>query len=425
MTAPSPIRRAAVFAASLLLFAGLGALVYRFLPPREAATVELADDREGFLANYEARRAESEPEPVEPPEATDPSLPEEKAPETAAPSPAAAVETSDGRQDPPPLVREELSRAQVEQFYPALRGNWVYRPDLWARRKPGLDNEVRFQEHPDGSYRLRTNAEGLRMNADILAEPPDLRVLVAGDSHAAGICNNEETFSAVLEELLRERLPGRSVEVVNAALGTYNFYNYLQVLEYFLHLDPDVFVVVPYAGNDFHASAQIARFFRRMEAPQLGPLQAEDLKGIKRGLVAQELSQVVYFANNPDDVALAEETAQSITVELESLCRSNDIAFLGALLPTGTFAQPDLFSFANEKLMRMIGLGMRDLRISVRLGKRWLAFLEQRDLPSMDLGPVLATERPNYWRSDLHVNVAGHRRIAEALLPRVLELIEE
>jgi lysophospholipase L1-like esterase len=44
---------------------------------------------------------------------------------------------------------------------------------------------------------------------------------------------------------------------------------------------------------------------------------------------------------------------------------------------------------------------------------------------TLDLRPaVRAAEERLYWVKDLHLNVDGHRRVAEALLPVVAELLD-
>ena len=58
------------------------------------------------------------------------------------------------------------------------------------------------------------------------------RILMTGDSHAAGVCENSESFTNVLEALLTEER-GTPVEAINAAQGGFDHYNYLGILEHY------------------------------------------------------------------------------------------------------------------------------------------------------------------------------------------------
>jgi lysophospholipase L1-like esterase len=69
-------------------------------------------------------------------------------------------------------------------------------------------------------YRYSTNSHALRGPEIQPIKPPGtLRVLAAGDCVAFGVgVADHETWPAVLEALLAERMPGREIEVINAGL---------------------------------------------------------------------------------------------------------------------------------------------------------------------------------------------------------------
>ena len=77
----------------------------------------------------------------------------------------------------------------------------------------------------------------MREDGEPSAVKPDLRLLVAGASNVEGMCANAESATNVLEAALRERLPGKTVEALNAGVGSSSFYNYLPVLERYRDYD--------------------------------------------------------------------------------------------------------------------------------------------------------------------------------------------
>ncbi len=101
--------------------------------------------------------------------------------------------------------------------------------------------------------RITINSLGLRGNEVDLAAPVGQRILVVGDSFTYGFgVNDHETYPAVLERRLTERLGESSVQVLNAgfASGYYPDTYYLWLKEVGLDLEPDLVLVGFFIGND-------------------------------------------------------------------------------------------------------------------------------------------------------------------------------
>ena len=105
--------------------------------------------------------------------------------------------------------------------------------DAWSyfRHKPSQRLRLPLAEHDGGSFECSTNSLGLREDAELAAARPDLRILVTGDSHTDGVCENRESYANRLEASLLVDRPGKCVEVLNAGTGGFSFHNYLGVLE--------------------------------------------------------------------------------------------------------------------------------------------------------------------------------------------------
>lgn len=120
-------------------------------------------------------------------------------------------------------------------------------------------------------YRLRPNSQGRLTRPefdapvwvgslgyrgeDFAAEKPEgtFRVLAVGDSFTFGWgVGDDETYSARLQEKLREKCPDRRIEVINTGFvsGFYPDTYYLYLREIGLDLDPDLVVIGFFVGND-------------------------------------------------------------------------------------------------------------------------------------------------------------------------------
>src|SRR5688572_18322640 len=90
-----------------------------------------------------------------------------------------------------PEDRHWYMPVEVAQTFFKVRANaQQYDPWSYYAHIPNLDAPVPFPEHPAGAWRLRTNGDGLREDGDIGSDRPSVRVLVCGDSHTDGFCDN-------------------------------------------------------------------------------------------------------------------------------------------------------------------------------------------------------------------------------------------
>lgn len=313
------------------------------------------------------------------------------------------------------------------------RGGWVERkykvldPHAYCRLAPGQVRERRFGEHPRGGWVMHTNSLGLR-GAEELLDEPDLRVLVTGDSHVQGVCADEETWPALLGQRLRAARPGEDLESLNAAVGGYGPYHYLGVLECFLHLQPDLFVVTVFGGNDFKYAQTLQRYYAHRGPYETGPHDSRTLaeKGIEHGgLRPQELEQILYFLNNPDEVRVAIETMVALTDTMQRLCEAEGIRLVFVYLPPPLTGQPQHFGELSERVAEALAVEREELRSSDRIADGWMEFLAERAIPCVDLRPPFrASQVPWFWNTDLHLNLAGQRAVAEAVAPVVQGLVE-
>ena len=351
--------------------------------------------------------------------------------ERAGAEPVTANEHEPEASYPPALIREPVDPKRARGIFATLRQKgWEYDPVLYFRRTAHQDRWQRFAEHPAGGWTVKTNDFGMRNDADVLAEKPDLRVLTTGDSHIDGAVGNDESLPYFLGERLRDGDAGRSVESLNAGAGSYGPYNYLGVIErYGPELAPDVYVVVLYGGNDFTGTMRLQRFFHKRDRMKTEPFVTKPLrkaKGGMGGIDSQELFQVVYFLNNPEDVQIAIDTNASLAIEIERVCAENGTLTIFVYLPPPLAGQAHHFDHEIQPILELLPLEMEDIRVSDRIADGLLAFLESRGMHTLDLRPIFEVAKERfYWERDHHLNVAGHAAAAEALAPIVEELLAE
>lgn len=318
-------------------------------------------------------------------------------------------------------AREPLDEATAQLLFPMLTRGYVFDPAMYYRRAANLEITRELAESRETAFSARTNSLGMREDTEPLASRPDWRLIVAGASNVEGVCANESSATNVLEARLRRLFPGRSIEALNAGAGGYNLYNDLGVLERYRELHPDVFVLVAYGGNDFFGCARVQRYFEHRDVPKHGPrtlASMDDAEKFTRELGGTELSQIVYFKNNPEDLDIVVDTAWRLTAEMQRICSADGIRFVCVYLPPPLAGQPELFAEARTYVLKRQKMTADDLALSDRIADKWLAFLEAHHIEHLDLRPTFRASKARlYWQSDTHVNLIGQKVIAGALLP--------
>lgn len=320
-----------------------------------------------------------------------------------------------------PLLRPPLDEDLARRFYPALGEGPrnVYDPRAYFVSSPHFEAQRTFREHPRGGWPIRTDARGLRREGELAARRPDLRVLVAGDSHVEGVVPVEETLTARLEALLAERRTGRTVEVLNAARGGYDFYNYLGVLERNLDLAPHVYVVIVYGGNDFAGFLPLHLYFQGRELPSAGEGWSNDLELARRmygQAISQGYHQVGYFARANGALELALEGSVEVVAATARLAAEHGIRFLCAYLPPIADVERARVEEGLDLVEQILALTPDDIASTERLADGFLAALESRGIETLDLRPTLrAAPGPLYWLVDHHLATRGHEVAARAL----------
>jgi lysophospholipase L1-like esterase len=302
-----------------------------------------------------------------------------------------------------------------------------YIPDKIAGHlhRPHAERIYFWPEHPSRKIILKTNNFGFRNNEDTLPEKPvnTVRILFTGDSHIDGVVNNDENAAAILRTRLNSsEAKGKSYEVLNGGVGSYEFANYSGFMKKFSHLKPDTFIVCSYSGNDFmnaitdaenEKKVVISRpddHYQRLQRAMSSHKRAH-------AIVSQVLNQVYFFKQFPEMKRTAVELTMNSVIEMHDFCAIRGIDFLFVLLPT----KADLEWSSDAELLNGISasleLSAKDLTVNRRLARFLLLELQQKGIKTLDGYRLMSQHRSPffYWKEDYHLNVNGHELIANAI----------
>ena len=317
-------------------------------------------------------------------------------------------------------IDESVARALFVMHSPDLR--WI--PGRYYGYVPGLRQEIEWEEHPDGRWRRVTNAQGLRRDDDRGLADGGLRVLVTGDSHTDGVCNNGEGFPSLLETSLAARSPEREVVVLNTGVVGYSFYNYLGALEDFLPERPDVFVIAVYGGNDFLEVLRPHHYFRGTQVPPTRPGYWDRIEAAKRvssSALAQGLNQVLYFQEHPEQLEVVQEATSVLIRRIRERCEQQGVQLVVAYIPPAFEAPWPALVEMQARAEEVLDLAPADFEVAATLARHLFDELDQLGVSRIDMGPIYrAASSPCYWKRDLHINLEGQRRIAEAVEQAIL-----
>jgi hypothetical protein len=247
------------------------------------------------------------------------------------------------------------------------------------------------------------------------------RLLVLGDSFAFGWgVTADEAFPRRLEALLRERLPGRRVEVIDGGVPGYSPYQEKALLLRLVDsCDVDAVVSTFSLANDMVDEARVRRFAPdRLADYSPQPLDPDGrlarLLARSRALTWLDLrtraAQFQVLNVLPGSVRCAEESLDGIA----AVCRERRIPLLLVLLPRR-------MEVAGGGLESRVGAWM------TRGARRMHASVAARGgLPVVDVTPALrkaSASESVFLTRDPHWTPAGHDAAARAMLDACLDLL--
>jgi lysophospholipase L1-like esterase len=336
---------------------------------------------------------------------------------------------------------EELRRAQgMERGRSHAVFGWTYNPGFTL-------------EDPELDLSLHVNRHGLRGEEFPADKPPgELRVICLGGSTTAGEeVDDDETYPARLQALLRARFPERAVRVINAGVPSYSLEQSLD--HYALRLrrfEPD-FVSVYHGINDLfeygHEGVGIQprlNFNGQPVAPFVYEGDAaHGSDGLLRELVRAISRRSLAWQLLRERTRPAREIARSDPDRLAEgleLYRQRYDALLAEIAASGATAVPMTFALAwpgdftpeEEPRVRAslhiwldpVGIALQDGPDVVERQNQAIEDLSrEHDLPLARVAGAVPHDARHFVDA-CHLTAAGNRRIAEVLADAIEERIE-
>jgi len=336
-----------------------------------------------------------------------------------------------------------------------------------------------------GQFRdFSVNSAGFRRadETDLRREPGGIRIFLVGGSAAFGSNGlypqfpsepiREETIDHSLELLLRERFPGRTVEVINAAVPEYRLFQETSLYsEMLLNYDPDLVIFLD-GHNDISFLSGLAenrtaaplwnlRHFLRGERVlnARSPLDAISYADLYLGRTSYAYHILAVILQRAADrrgvgrsSAWGENTftptaeadmASDLAAGLDSLAvyytdQVKDLADLAARRSGRVIyaLQPEL---VDEDSMSLTTLERRIQAFAFQhhrdrgtftwryLGAnfpKWLEPIRSPTFDVVDLSRIAMGGGDVLYTDYTHMTAAGNRRVAELLLPRVMAMLQ-
>ena len=322
-----------------------------------------------------------------------------------------------------PGIGLEVDEPTARGLFAMTPETFRFDPTCYYRYEPYVDESFEWPEHPAGSWTRTTNLYGWRETGDEQLSDYDVRVLVTGDSHTDGACNNTESFPHLLEGLLQAREDdagsGARTGVQNSGIVGYSFHNYLGVLRMHLDQDLDAFVVAVYGGNDFAESIRPHHYFRgtRPSARRTGYWgRIEAARAVSDHAVAQSLNQVLLFDEQPEEIEVALDAVRFTATQIRDLCEVNGVRLIYAYIPPAFDVPWPKLEESRKRAMEVLDLDEDRMSVSRELKRSLFEILDELGVQHLDLEPEFRAQSERcYWDKDLHINLLGHERIAAAL----------
>lgn len=321
------------------------------------------------------------------------------------------------------LLKKENTNSYLKPHFPSSDADYYQADSLTGHfHKPHVIREFEWKEHLSGKIIMKTNNVGLRSDTDteIIKTENLFRVLITGDSHIDGVLNNNESIAYSLEYGLNYLYPARKHEALNAGNGYFGPQNYLGAYNKFQNYNPDVFVVIIYTGNDFLDAIRIEAENGRLNVPDRPNGYYDKLWEIDElytGFTGQQLNQLKFFETYPDFTDTALIITQQSLLKIKKLCKRNHTSFLVVLLPTKIDTEPQTDKSRIDEVFEIMGFNASHLQKNREMVLSLAEWLEQNDVTYIDLGESFKkSDGELFWQADYHINVAGHKAIADKIL---------
>lgn len=304
---------------------------------------------------------------------------------------------------------------QAQYYIPDSTAMFIHKPNIHIYDNWGTPQQKISTER-------RTNNLGFRDDDDVIDKKPnEIRVLVTGDSHTDGVLkHNTESFINVWEKRLNIADSTSYYNCINGGVGYYSFRNYHGFLKKYAYLQPDVYLINVFTGNDFREAGMyednrinIGNMYRNTWMHFRRKFQSAAEQEFP---YIQGIEQMLYFQSFPDQKEKAINISQKYLLQIIEICKQKNIRLIVTLLPSKIEVNPEF----QEQIKTLFDLDDETLAINTDLTQTLVTFLQEQQVEYYDLLPPLynPTEKV-YWDEDLHINPKGHEIIGHFLYKEI------
>jgi lysophospholipase L1-like esterase len=295
------------------------------------------------------------------------------------------------------------------------RDYYIFDPLAGHIHKSNAWREYAWPEHKDGKIILKTNNLGFRSDVDTnIDKQGRIRILVTGDSHIDGVINNSESCCTILQNMLNQAADGQLYEVINSGTGYYFSRNYLGLIQKYLYLAPDVYIVILYGGNEFLKTCSLIGC-RKSDNPGYYA-KLREVRSFNPGGVAQGLNQIYYFKNVPESMEICVKSATDDIYAIKQICELHNITLIVLLLPSKIEIEWSTDELSLNKSKELLELTDADLQKNLKILDKIASLLNNQQISYLNLFDYMkGKDHKLFWNKDYHLNDYGHKVIAETL----------
>ena len=332
----------------------------------------------------------------------------------------------------PTSFRYHLSEDEAKRVYNlgVVKGDKrIYDPWSGFLAKPNRNRLTPWEEHPDGEFLSETNLEGLfdgELNRDA---PDDVRIIAAGDSHTFGLCNAEESWAQPLGSIARERVARQNGRGAQYRAGRLHL----------LQLRGDAPEVPRVGARRVRPRRVRGKRLQRAPGPGLRLRRSRANGAAARAVQEEERGRgkpgtgpngpMLQFSprvRGPTRLGRGRRRARRRPRPADE----GDLRSARHPLRAGRDSPPCCMDWSGPPhdfaaIREFLELAEDDCTVADDLIERFLHGTRDLGLTPIDLRQAYGQlPSPPYWKRDLHLDLEGHRALAEQLLPIVLAGIE-
>ncbi|MGH1385948.1 hypothetical protein [Kordia sp.] len=308
------------------------------------------------------------------------------------------------------------SEKQSEYFIPDSTAMFLHKPSIHLYDNWGTPQQKISTER-------RTNNLGFRDDDDATEKKPnEFRVLVAGDSHTDGVLRyNTQSFVNIWEQKLNAADTTTYYNCMNGGVGYYTFRNYHGFLKKFAYLQPDVFLINVFTGNDFRETVKfeddrtsISNIYKSWHMRFRRKFQSAEQQAFP---YIQGIEQMLFYESFPDEKERSMDIAKKYLLQIIALCKQKKIRLIVTLLPSRLEVKPEF----HKHIQTLFDLDTEIMNTNIELTETLIDFLKEQQIEYHNLTPVLQNKTEKlYWDEDLHINPKAHEYIGEFLYDTIV-----